>query len=126
MKTFHLAKILLAASTIFCAVAAENPKDVPIACNLKGFTPDERHSLEKLGRTLFSSVEERRSLSDGYSYRIDTSKVPLASIGEWIAYERRCCPFLRFRLDVGEDTAVWLSLTGRAGVKEFIESEFKR
>jgi hypothetical protein len=46
--------------------------------------------------------------------------VSLAGVAEWIALERRCCPFFRFQLDVeGETGPVWLRLTG-AGVKEFL------
>jgi len=39
--------------------------------------------------------------------------------------ERRCCPFfdLSLRLD-REGGPMWLELTGREGVKEFIKAEF--
>ena len=50
--------------------------------------------------------------------------MPVVDIAEWIALERKCCPFFRFRLDVkGKDDIVDLSLQGSEGVKKFIEME---
>ena len=38
--------------------------------------------------------------------------------------ERLCCPFVRFRLEMEEDGGpLYLSLTGRDGVKEFLRGE---
>jgi hypothetical protein len=37
---------------------------------------------------------------------------------------RRCCPFLAFRLEAGrENGPLWLNLTGREGVKQFLKIE---
>lgn len=44
---------------------------------------------------------------------------------EFIVYERLCCPFLNFELDVERDTnRLWLRLRGQEGIKEFIRLEF--
>jgi hypothetical protein len=43
---------------------------------------------------------------------------------EWITLERRCCPFIAFGIEVGhEGGPLWLSLTGREGVKPFLKIE---
>ena len=42
-----------------------------------------------------------------------------------MALEHRCCPFFRFRLDVDESGAVALTLAGGAGVKQFLDAEFR-
>ena len=42
--------------------------------------------------------------------------------GAFVARERLCCPFFHFTLDVPPDGgAVRLEVTGREGVKEYIE-----
>lgn len=48
----------------------------------------------------------------------------LLRAAEFISLERLCCPFFGFALDVApEGGALWLSLTGRDGVKPFIAAE---
>ena len=48
----------------------------------------------------------------------------LLTAAEFISLERLCCPFFGFELQVKrEGGSVWLSLTGRDGVKPFIMAE---
>jgi hypothetical protein len=48
----------------------------------------------------------------------------LVTTAQFIALERLCCPFFGFGIEVEpEGGAVWLSLTGREGVKPFIMAE---
>ena len=45
--------------------------------------------------------------------------------GEFIAYEGRCCPFLRFELLVGANNGpVRLAMGGGEGVREFLRVTF--
>ena len=98
----------------------------PFACNLKAFTPEERQRWRALIDQTTGAVMSARELPDGYALHLDTRKVSLLQAAEWIALERRCCPFFDFQLDVhGEDGAVWLALKGREGVKQFIQQDFK-
>jgi hypothetical protein len=89
---------------------------------LDALTPAERaRSAELLGE-LRAAMAERSELGDGWEFRLRDG-TSLARVAEWIALERRCCPFFRFRLDVeGEDGPVWLRLTG-AGVREFLAAQ---
>ncbi len=49
----------------------------------------------------------------------------LAQLAEWVSFERKCCPFFEFRIEVAPKSGpVWLSLTGRAGVKDFLAHAF--
>jgi hypothetical protein len=42
----------------------------------------------------------------------------------WIDLERRCCPFLRFVVEIEPDHGpTWLRLTGGPGVKDFPRAE---
>ena len=48
----------------------------------------------------------------------------LPEAAEWIALERKCCPFLTFRIVVaGAQPGFTLALTGPPGVKEFLTAE---
>ena len=90
-----------------------------LVCNVNGLTPPERARSAALLQALRAATVERAELSDGYAFRL-SEDASLPAVAEWIALERKCCPFFRFQLDVdGESGPVWLRLTG-AGVKDFL------
>ena len=96
----------------------------PFACNLRAFQPEQRQRWRVLLDGVYAAVSDRRELPNGYAFLIDTNRMPLRQLAEWIDLERRCCPFFNFELAVqGEDGTTWLSLKGRPGVKAFIEAD---
>jgi hypothetical protein len=112
---------------LFAGVAPADPapKQIPLACNLKAFQPAERLRWRKLIEQTMSAVVSARELNNGYALRVDTGRAPLVQVAEWIGLERKCCPFFDFQVAVhGEDDSLWLSLTGREGVKQFINADF--
>ncbi|HJQ23663.1 MAG TPA: hypothetical protein VKA60_07070 [Blastocatellia bacterium] len=97
----------------------------PFFCNLSALNAEQRKHHRELTARLRESVAEVRELADGYGFRLpaDTAHISLAA--EWVTLERLCCPFFAFQIDVGSDgQPLWLRLTGRDGVKPFMESEF--
>ena len=60
-------------------------------------------------------------------WRSMTHEITIAMVSEWIALEKRCCPFLKFQLraDALLETLT-VDLTGADGVKEFLRTEFTR
>jgi hypothetical protein len=105
-----------------CACVGQNS---PLACNLKAFTPEERQEWRSRIDQFKSAVTSWQELRDGYRFRLDPARAPLAHLGRWVDLERKCCPFLDFQLDLhGEDGSVWLTLKGREGVKQFIHLDF--
>ena len=77
-------------------------------------------------RELFSRIEETRELSNGYEFRFAHGPDVLKRLAEFVSLEKLCCPFLRFEIEVeAENGPVWLRLTGREGVKEFIHEEVR-
>jgi hypothetical protein len=97
-----------------------------LVCNRDGLTAAERARSAALRGALRAATVERAELSDGWAFRL-SADASLPAVAEWIALERRCCPFFRFRLDVdGETGPVWLRLTGPAGVKEFLVAQSSR
>jgi hypothetical protein len=99
-------------------------QESPFACDMSAIAGDQRGKhLLNLG-TIFQAVEKFTELPDGYSFRLQNKADILIPAAHFIELERKCCPFFGFRLEVErEGGAVWLSLTGREGVKPFIMSE---
>jgi hypothetical protein len=93
----------------------------PLACDLDAISVSERPRYNELRRMLAASALGKRELPDGIAVKISTEHMALAQLAEWIALERKCCPFFEFKIEVAPESGpVWLSLTGRAGVKEFL------
>ena len=97
----------------------------PFFCNLSALSADERKHHRELTTRLRESVKEVRELADGYGFRLATEAADIRLVAEWVTLERLCCPFFAFQLDVGSDgKPLWLRITGREGVKAFMQSEF--
>ena len=99
--------------------------ELPLACDLGAISASDRPRYNELRRAVAASVIGKRELADGLAIQIDIGRIALPQIAEWISFERKCCPFFEFRIDLAPESGpVWLSLTGRAGVKEFITEAF--
>ena len=80
---------------------------------------------EELAGGLFTTVEEVVELPDGYAYRFAGADNPLESLLEFIAAERRCCPFLSFEIAFEPHGGpLWLRMRGSPRVKAFIAEAF--
>jgi hypothetical protein len=93
-----------------------------VACNLSG-----RAFVERIGaidRDLFAHVEQIDELPDGFAYRFPGAEPWAARVLDFIAVERRCCPFFTFEVVFEpNDGPLWLRLRGSAEVKAFIRAE---
>ena len=98
-------------------------EEIPIACALTGSELQIRRKdyLEKIAGSLIDFEE----LKGGFSYRFPSEKAVLLDLVNIIDLERKCCPFLDFKLtlEAGKDF-VSLELTGAEGTKEMIKSLF--
>ncbi len=98
----------------------------PIACSMTALSPAQRKRHGELTGRLRTSVQEVRELPDGYAFRLPADETRIRETAEWITMEQLCCPFLAFNLEVGrEGGPLWLHLTGREGVKPFLQAELK-
>lgn len=96
----------------------------PFACVMDAIDPEKRSSHIANTKALFNGVREIREQDDGYAFRFDNESTDLARLMEFIELERLCCPFFGFTVVLEpEGGAVWLKLTGRDGVKAFIQAE---
>lgn len=92
-------------------------------CDMTAPSPEERAAHQEHITQLFSGlVRETCELADGFAYRFDGEHYPL--LATFIRDERKCCPFLSFRLEVAsEHGPIWLQLTAPGEVKPFLVEE---
>lgn len=99
-------------------------KESPFACNMTAIAPEQRGAHVATIQKLFRSVQSKRELPNGFAFELPNDSEVLLTASEFISLERLCCPFFGFELQVErEGGSVWLSLTGRDGVKPFIMAE---
>lgn len=97
----------------------------PIACRMDALSPAEQKRREEVlavlrARTI--GVEHER---EGIVFRLRNERETFGLAGEFVVYEARCCPFLRFDLTVEQDGAtVRLRLSGDKGVGDFLRATF--
>ena len=97
--------------------------EIPIACNLTDKELQERRKnvLQKLAKNIIGVQE----LENGFSYRFPDEDKVLQQLITVVNLERKCCPFLNFKLTVeAQNNFVSLELTGSSGIKEMLQSLF--
>lgn len=95
-----------------------------VVCNISSFNLEERTHYDELRKELTENctVEE---IPLGYTFIYPNQQTLLLKIAEWISYENRCCPFIKFSLYVsGEADSIKLELTGSKEVKNLLKEEF--
>ena len=97
----------------------------PFACNRLALTPEQRkHHFEELGPKLRSLKKNVRELPNGYEFEFPADSNTVQLVAEWAIGERACCPFFDIDLRLErEGGSLWLGLTGREGVKQFIQAD---
>jgi hypothetical protein len=94
----------------------------PIACDPSAISEEEHDEHRQVSNALFERIIDLQELPDGYAFRLPTETEVVQAVGAFISRERLCCPFFHYTLDVPpDDGPVWLELTGRDGVKQYIE-----
>ena len=101
------------------------PQPSPIACRIDALTPAERKRRSEVHAILDQRVLDVLETTHGIAFRLRSDPDTPALAGEFVAYESRCCPFIRFELAVEADGGpVRLRLGGREGVGEFLRATF--
>jgi hypothetical protein len=99
-------------------------RESPFACDMTAIAPEQRGAHIAAIERLFRSAQHMRELPDGYAFELPNESDVLLAAAQFITLERLCCPFFGFGIEVErEGGSVWLSLTGREGVKPFIMAE---
>jgi hypothetical protein len=94
------------------------------ACDIQAIPQELRPLHQANTERILSAAQEVRELPTGYALRLPYETDLLQTIVAFISYERLCCPFFRFGLEIApEQGPIWLSLTGATDVKLFLQSE---
>jgi len=97
----------------------------PFACNRLALTPEQRkRHFDELSPKLLSLKKSVRELPNGYEFEFPADPNTVQLVAEWAIGERACCPF--FDIDMRlerEGGSLWLGVTGREGVKQFIQAD---
>jgi len=105
--------------------ASAKTAESPFACNRLALTPEQRkRHFDELSPKLLSLKKSVRELPNGYEFEFLADPKTVQLVAEWAVGERACCPF--FDIDMRlerEGGSLWLGVTGREGVKQFIEAD---
>ena len=127
MYGFLLAGVLTIATPAVASTETVPSTSSPLACVPSALGPAERKQhFEEYGPRLRTLVSGARELPTGYEFTFPNDAATYRLLSAWMYQERLCCPFFDFDLTLGrEGGALALKLTGREGVKEFIETDFQ-
>ena len=93
-------------------------------CDVTRLSDAERSRRALLGEWLQVGTTEIIELLDGYALWLDPSCNIAQHVEEFIALEQRCCPFLRFSVQMHpEHDGPVLEIGGTEGVKEFLAAQ---
>jgi hypothetical protein len=102
----------------------QHSSQTALVCNLTALNAEQRERHREVLEQLKQSVQEVREVANGYAFRFLAEVPVLLLLGEFIALEHRCCPFLEFTLEVETECGpAWLTVTGPEDVKEFLRAE---
>jgi hypothetical protein len=96
--------------------------DLPIACNLIEASLAKRRN--EIAKEIFSECQQINELANGYEFRFAGDDIWFDKLTEFVAFERKCCPFFIFGLTFEQNqSAIVLTMQGAEGTKEFIREE---
>ena len=99
--------------------------EIPIACVLAVLTDTEQERRQWLAERLFGTVQQIRELDNGFALELPDEDEIWMQMAEFVTLERRCCPFLSFALYSSEEQRpTQFHITGRSGVKAFLQQQF--
>jgi hypothetical protein len=105
--------------------SVNNVKESPLACNMNALTAAQRQEIHTLLQQFGANRQGVKELPNGYAVRLPAQGTMIQDAARYITLERLCCPFFDFALEAErEGGPIWLTLTGREGVKEFAKIEF--
>jgi len=105
--------------------AKTKPQESAFACNRLALAPAERkRHFDEIAPKLLSLKQGVRELPNGYEFEFPADSSTVQLVAEWADGERECCPFFDIDLHLEQDGGpLWLRLTGREGVQQFIRAE---
>jgi hypothetical protein len=116
--------VALLSSLLASVVAQPSDEAERIHCNLSALSKAERARDAELVVSLRETLHERKELPDGYAYRFEPAA--FKEVSEWLQIVAKCCQPLTYDIALSPQPggALWVTVTGQRGAKEFIELEF--
>jgi len=96
---------------------------MPLVC-IPGAIPN-RPRYNELRQKLTVAIAARHDTENGKSWDFSEEQISISETAEWIEMERRCCPFLTFRLETKDESGHRLTMTGPEGTADFLSIEFE-
>src|SRR5262252_196247 len=133
MRTTSMLFVLLATAVLVPpnSALAQSPSqeakraESRFACNRLALPAEQRkRHFDELSPKLLSIKKSVRELPNGYEFEFSADPKTVQLVAEWAVGERACCPF--FDIDMRlerEGGSLWLGVTGREGVKQFIQAD---
>jgi hypothetical protein len=104
-------------------MTSEQPDPI-LACDIHAIPSDLRPVHQANTERIFTAVQEIQELPTGYALRLPNEMDILQTVVAFISYERLCCPFFHFVLDIEPAQGpIWLRLTAHTDVKSFLRSQ---
>jgi hypothetical protein len=92
---------------------------------MDALSAEERRRRSEVLAVLRGRLAGVSDTADGLAFELAPGPDTPTLAGEFVALESRCCPFIRFELEVEPDAGpVRLRLGGRPGVKQFLREQF--
>ena len=80
---------------------------------------------DRVARDLFPGARSIEELPDGYAFGFPADDEWTARVLDFVAAERRCCPFFTFEVVFEpHGRALWLRLRGSEAIKAFVRENF--
>jgi len=94
-------------------------------CNSSAISAADRPRYRELTERMIQASQSTTELRDGYALQLDPS-ITLPEVAEWLAFERACCPFLHFTLELRPNdgpTILSLQIPHHPHAKAFLRAE---
>ena len=102
----------------------DNDQHASFFCDMNAIPLASRNQHIAMTKEVFGAAQAIQELPNGYAFQLPNVQGLLMKIAAFIDNERLCCPFFSFTVSVEPAGGpIWLQLTGRDGVKPFIQAE---
>jgi hypothetical protein len=99
--------------------------DAPVLACLLGEDDVGRDEQGARARLIFGHADRVEEVADGYAFRLPAPDGLLDTLTAYLAFERRCCPFITFELDFAPNQGpLWFRLRGPEPFAAFLREGF--
>lgn len=90
-----------AMSACAASCAVQPLAGIPIACEPRVFTQEERAAhVAHAKELLITRALRRQELDDGFEFHYEGDEKLFSSLAQWASLEHRCCPWARFAVEM--------------------------